>query len=136
MTSIFFLSLDDWAELDRLAWPLSISNSHPGPRGTIPKSSIARTEDLEKTTMTKPTPYKIQDVRRKRRIGIVARNLNDLIEHAGKKLGLANANDCRVCLEDGTEIDEEEYFQTLPPQTVFVFVKPDENWEGCKYYLE
>ena len=74
--------------------------------------------------------YKIQDVNRKKRTGIVAKNLSDLKEKGKKKLAITE--DCIVCLEDGTEVDDEEYFNTLPHQTVFVLVRPDETWEGCK----
>lgn len=72
--------------------------------------------------------YKIQDVNRTKRIGIVANNFNDLKKKGKKRLAIAG--DCRVCLEDGTIVDDEDYFITLPHQTVFVFVQPNETWEG------
>jgi len=72
--------------------------------------------------------YKVQDVNRKKRTGIVANSFADLKEKGVKKLD--HSEDCRVCLEDGTEVDDEGYFKTLPSQTVFVFVRPDETWEG------
>ena len=75
--------------------------------------------------------YKVQDVNRKKRTGIVANSFADLKEKGVKKLD--HSEDCRVCLEDGTEVDDEGYFKTLPSQTVFVFVRPDETWEGRKY---
>ena len=75
--------------------------------------------------------YKVQDVSRKKRTGIVASSFADLTQKGVRKL--AAPEDCRVCLEDGTEVEDEDYFKTLPPQTVFVFVRPDETWEGCKY---
>ena len=74
---------------------------------------------------------KVQDVNRKKRTGIVANNFADLKEKGVKKLDLPE--DCRVCPEDGTEVDDEGYLKTLPCQTVFVFVRPDETWEGRKY---
>lgn len=72
--------------------------------------------------------YKVQDVNRKKRAGIVANSFADL-KHKGLKK-LAVPRDCRVCLEDGTEVDDEGYFKTLPSQTVFVFVRPHETWDG------
>lgn len=75
--------------------------------------------------------YKIQDVNWTKRIGIVANNFNDLKKKGKKRLAIAG--DCRVCLEDGTIVDDEDYFITLPHQTVFVFVQPNETWEGCKW---
>ena len=81
--------------------------------------------------MTNSNAYKIQDVKRKKRLGVVARTLVDLKQRGVKKLGVPE--ECGVFLEDGTEVGDEEYFQTLPPQTVFVFVRPDETWEGCEF---
>ena len=31
--------------------------------------------------------------------------------------------------EDGTEVDDDDYFSFLPPQTVFVILKPGQKWE-------
>lgn len=76
--------------------------------------------------------YKIQDIHR-RRIGVVAKSLQDLLQRGCKKLGVVNVDECRLYLEDGTEVEDQEYFQTLPPQTVFVIVKEDETWDGCTY---
>ncbi|EDO49838.1 predicted protein [Nematostella vectensis] len=33
-------------------------------------------------------------------------------------------------MEDGTDVEDEDYFDTLPPQTVLVIVRPDEDWDG------
>ena len=81
--------------------------------------------------MARMKAYKIQDVNKKKRTGIVADSLADLKQKGMKKLAITT--DCRVCLEsDGTEVEDDDYFDTLPLQTVFVFVRPDETWEGCK----
>lgn len=80
--------------------------------------------------MVSAKAYKVQDINRKKRTGVVANGLADLKQKGTKKLAVPA--ECRVCLEDGTEVDDEGYFKTLPPQTVFVFVRPDETWEGCK----
>ena len=80
--------------------------------------------------MVSAKAYKVQDVNRKKRVGIVANSLADLKYKGATKLAVPG--DCRVCLEDGTEVDDESYFKTLPVQTVFVFVRSDETWHGCK----
>ena len=80
--------------------------------------------------MVSAKAYKVQDVNRKKRVGIVANSLADLKHKGATKLAVPG--DCRVCLEDGTEVDDESYFKTLPAQTVFVFVRSDETWHGCK----
>ena len=39
------------------------------------------------------------------------------------------AGDCVLVLEqDGTEVDEEEYFQLLPPNTVLMLLPPGREW--------
>lgn len=80
--------------------------------------------------MARMKAYKIQDVNRKKRTGIVADSLADLKRKGMEKLAMTK--DFRVCLEDGTEVEDDDYFNTLPHQTVFVFVRADETWEGCK----
>lgn len=72
--------------------------------------------------------YKIQDVRGKKRTGVVASSLADLTQKGARKLAVPK--NCRVCLEDGTDVEDNDYFKLLPPQTVLVFVRPDETWEG------
>lgn len=75
--------------------------------------------------------YKIQDVKRNKRAGVVASSLADLKQKGASKLAVPK--NCRVCLEDGTDVEDDEYFKFLPSQTVLVFVRPDETWEGCKF---
>ena len=35
---------------------------------------------------------------------------------------------------DGTEVDDDEYLHTLPPQTVFVILQKGEQWQLGKLY--
>lgn len=83
-----------------------------------------------KRNMVRMKAYKIQDVNRKKRTGIVADSFADLKQKGMKKLAMTT--DCRVYLEDGTEVEDDDYLNTLPLQTVFVFARPEETWEGCK----
>lgn len=49
-----------------------------------------------------------------------------------KKLGYANATNCRFVLEaDGTEVDE-EYFPFSEKNTIFMLLKSDEKWENVQ----
>lgn len=75
--------------------------------------------------------YKIQDARGKKRTGVVASSLADLKQKGASKLAVSK--NCRVCLEDGTDVEDNDYFKSLPPQTVLVFERPDETWEGRKF---
>ncbi|ETN62080.1 caspase-activated nuclease [Anopheles darlingi] len=67
--------------------------------------------------------YKITDVERSRKFGVAANSFRMLREKASEKFKIA---DCRVYLaQDGTEVTDEEYFQTLPPQTLLVIADKD-----------
>jgi hypothetical protein len=44
-------------------------------------------------------------------------------------MGLSNVEPVRVVLEtDGTEVDDREYFQTLPENSIFLFLRSGEIW--------
>eukprot|EP00794_Sanderia_malayensis_P015439 gene15439-17015_t len=80
----------------------------------------ARIEADISTAERRRKPYKIRCFRGRFK-GIVVSSLNELKLKACEKLELRPSEDIRVCLhEDGTEIDEEEYFQFLPQQTKFI----------------
>lgn len=70
-------------------------------------------------------PYKIQESDGLRRIGITAVDMANLRKKADKLLNIDD--DYFLCLQDGTEVTTEKYFQSLPPQTCFVFVSPEER---------
>ncbi|XP_049868821.1 DNA fragmentation factor subunit beta [Pectinophora gossypiella] len=73
--------------------------------------------------------YKVTDVRREKKIGIAAENLKELIEKSCRKLGFnVSCAECRLYVaEDGTQVDDDEYLGTLPPQTLFVLLKSSEK---------
>lgn len=79
-------------------------------------------------------PYKIQDQERKAgRFGITASSLRDLRLKAAEKLCIAKNETFRIVLEeDGTEVKDESYFETIPEQTTFVILKSGQFWDGCK----
>ena len=87
--------------------------------------------------MKKSKPYKIQDCQRKiGRLGITASSLEELRQKSAEKLFAGKEEKIRIVLEeDGTEITDETYFETLPAQTAFVVLKKGEFWDGCKYDL-
>lgn len=70
-------------------------------------------------------PYKVQEDGGSRRIGVTAENMKELRKKAVLRLDISA--EYRLCLEDGTEVDSEEYFKSLPPQTCFTFVSPEEG---------
>jgi len=71
-------------------------------------------------------PFKITDLKREVRKGVVAVSLTDLTVKVGEKLGIEVET---VVLEaDGTEIDDDEYFATLEPHTSLMVLTKDQKW--------
>jgi len=74
-------------------------------------------------------PYKIIDRSREVKKGVVADSLEELIERGKEKLNYPLDKAVYVVLEeDGTEVDEEEYFHTLPENTLFMLLYVGEKW--------
>lgn len=64
-------------------------------------------------------PFKVCNSNAQRTVGIVAASLQELKYKAKAKFALST---CLVFLEDGTEIDDEEYFWFLECQTKLIIV--------------
>lgn len=73
-------------------------------------------------------PYKICDVNREKKKGIVSSSLEDLLTRVPEKLGLPVDNLTVVLESDGTEVDDEEYFSTLDPDTSLMILHGSEKW--------
>ncbi|CAG9786336.1 unnamed protein product [Diatraea saccharalis] len=73
--------------------------------------------------------YKVTDVKREKKIGVAAENLNELIQKSCKKLGFnVGFVECKLFVaEDGTQVEEDDYLDTLPSQTLFILLKNDET---------
>lgn len=72
-------------------------------------------------------PFKITNQLREVKKGLVANSLEDLTSKVLEKLNIAGH--VTVVLEcDGTEIDDEEYFATLDPNTSLMILTEDQNW--------
>lgn len=92
-------------------------------------NEITEMDCKDLATESKPNrPFKICSMSRDNKKGIVCSSLEELKCLSRSRLGLNE--DCRVYLEcDGTEVDSEEYFQFLPPQTLFLVANSNEHWE-------
>ncbi|KPJ08298.1 DNA fragmentation factor subunit beta [Papilio machaon] len=68
--------------------------------------------------------YKVTDVKREKKIGVAAENLKELIEKSCQKLSFnVSCAECRLFVaEDGTQVDDDDYLATLPPQTLFILL--------------
>ncbi|KYM97028.1 PREDICTED: DNA fragmentation factor subunit alpha-like [Cyphomyrmex costatus] len=74
-------------------------------------------------------PYKIVDHTRERRKGITASSLKELTNIARSRLAIPVDADLTIVLEqDGTEVDDEEYFATLEKNTSLMILHGDQKW--------
>ncbi|EFN76436.1 DNA fragmentation factor subunit alpha [Harpegnathos saltator] len=74
-------------------------------------------------------PYKIVDHTRERRKGITASSLKELTNVARSRLAFPVDADLTIVLEqDGTEVDDEEYFATLERNTSLMVLHGDQKW--------
>lgn len=72
--------------------------------------------------------FKVTDAERKTRVGIAVKNFDDLKKKTIDKFKLKFTSDqIDFQTPDGTLIDSEEYFQTLPPQTLLIWVMKGEK---------
>ena len=73
--------------------------------------------------MSSRKPYKVLDRTRSIKKGVMAANLEELVGRGKEKLGYtANTEVYAVLEEDGTEVDEDDYFQTLPNNTTLMLL--------------
>lgn len=74
-------------------------------------------------------PFKLWDGRRSVRKGLVVGGLDELVQRGRDKLGVSIGEPVRLVLEsDGTQVEDAEYFRTLPPNTILLLLRPGERW--------
>ncbi|CAH1154208.1 unnamed protein product [Phaedon cochleariae] len=74
-------------------------------------------------------PFKLWDGRRNVRKGLVVGGLEELVQRGRDKLGVSVGEPVRLVLEsDGTQVEDAEYFRTLPANTVLLLLRPGERW--------
>jgi len=79
--------------------------------------------------MSSRKPYKVLDRTRSIKKGVMAANLEELVGRGKEKLGYtANTEVYAVLEEDGTEVDEDDYFQTLPNNTTLMLLYVGDRW--------
>ncbi|CAG5101037.1 Similar to Cidec: Cell death activator CIDE-3 (Rattus norvegicus) [Cotesia congregata] len=93
------------------------------------KNSSKMSEGNSAVTTVTGNPYKIVDCSREKRKGITAASLEDLTNVARSRLALPTDADITIVLEqDGTEVDDEEYFATLERNTSLMVLNGSEKW--------
>ncbi|XP_055691719.1 DNA fragmentation factor subunit alpha isoform X2 [Lutzomyia longipalpis] len=81
-------------------------------------------------------PYKVKDVTRNIKKAVVAATLEEVKAKAAEKFGQPADTLPTIHLDsDGTEIDDEEYFQTLEPNAELIAVFSGEQWMDPTHYV-
>eukprot|EP00090_Calanus_glacialis_P047076 TRINITY_DN9547_c0_g1_i1.p1 TRINITY_DN9547_c0_g1~~TRINITY_DN9547_c0_g1_i1.p1 ORF type:complete len:211 (-),score=97.42 TRINITY_DN9547_c0_g1_i1:453-1085(-) len=79
--------------------------------------------------MSSRKPYKVLDRTRSVKKGVMAANLEELLGRGKEKLGYSTNTEVYAVLEeDGTEVDEDDYFQTLPNNTTLMLLYVGDRW--------
>ncbi|KAK7863889.1 hypothetical protein R5R35_007222 [Gryllus longicercus] len=74
-------------------------------------------------------PFKIWDSWRNVRKGLVVSSFEELVLRGKEKLGVLATEPVRLVLEsDGTQVEDGEYFRTLPNNTVLLLLRQGERW--------
>lgn len=68
--------------------------------------------------------YKVTDSSRSRMFGVACESLRQLRSKGSTRLGLEG--EVYLALDDGTIIDDEDYFAMIPAQTVVIFYRKTE----------
>nr|CAD7261019.1 unnamed protein product [Timema shepardi] len=70
--------------------------------------------------------FKVTNSVRSRTVGVACRSFDELVDKSCQKLDIPRKS-VVVQLLDGTIVDDEEYFQTLPQHMLLIFLRPGEN---------
>ena len=73
-------------------------------------------------------PYKVMDRTRSVKKGVMASSLEDFVLSSRRKLAYSDREVSVVLEEDGTEVDDDDYFQTLEPNTRLMLLYSGERW--------
>lgn len=83
---------------------------------------------------TDSKPFKIWSCNRQTKISLTAKSFEEAIFKGCKKLDQASEHVTVVLEEDGTVVDDEDYFAFIPENTVLMFLIGEEKWtERGKY---
>ncbi|XP_049547507.1 DNA fragmentation factor subunit alpha isoform X1 [Anopheles darlingi] len=79
-------------------------------------------------------PYKVKDVTRAIKKAVVAGTLEEVRTKAAEKFGHSELPNIHLD-SDGTEVDDEDYFQTLEPNAELIAVFSGEQWIDPTQYV-
>ncbi|KAI5756274.1 hypothetical protein M8J77_023667 [Diaphorina citri] len=85
-------------------------------------------------TVGKVKGFKVTNSRRTKLVGIAAKSLKELLAKSCEKFDMKKSS-TKLVLLDGTLVESEEYFQTIPNQSVLMIQTPGEKHTGKYSYL-
>ncbi|XP_013865269.1 cell death activator CIDE-3 [Austrofundulus limnaeus] len=90
-------------------------------------ASASMTQQLLSGRALRPKPFRVTNADRGVKKGIMAETLEDLMNKVSFSLTLECVS-ALVLDEDGTGVDTEEFFQTLPENTVLMVLEKGQKW--------
>merc|ERR1712012_708253 len=75
-------------------------------------------------------PIKVIDFQRQNRVGLAAKSVKALTKKAAVKFQISPKDVKFVLSDDGTVIDDDEYFHELPDHTELMVLGPDQTWNA------
>uniref|UniRef100_A0A3P9BWR9 Cell death inducing DFFA like effector c n=2 Tax=Haplochromini TaxID=319058 RepID=A0A3P9BWR9_9CICH len=90
-------------------------------------ASASMTQQLLSGRVPRPKPFRVTNADRSVKKGIMADTLEDLTNKASDSLGILCVS-ALVLDEDGTGVDTEEFFQTLPENAVLMALQKGQKW--------
>lgn len=90
-------------------------------------ASTSMTQQLLASRGPRPKPFRVTNADRSVKKGIMADTLEDLMNKASDSLGVPCVS-ALLLDEDGTGVDTEEFFQTLPDNAVLMVLEKGQKW--------
>uniref|UniRef100_A0A7N8WU46 Cell death activator CIDE-3 n=1 Tax=Mastacembelus armatus TaxID=205130 RepID=A0A7N8WU46_9TELE len=95
--------------------------------------SASMTQQLLSGRAPRPKPFRVTNADRSVKKGIMAYALEDLMNKVSDSLSVPCVS-ALVLDEDGTGVDTEEFFQTLPENTVLMVLEKAQKWTPHPVY--
>ncbi|XP_029935579.1 cell death activator CIDE-A [Myripristis murdjan] len=120
--------------------PLSIQSGVEYAKTLLPETLLRSVSSVQATVTrhilppAQPRCFKVCTQSRRRCRSLVASSLDELLEQAARVLLLSCRVFTLVLEEDGTVIDSEAFFQTLPGDTALMVLEKGEMWTRNKMF--
>nr|XP_046226554.1 cell death activator CIDE-A [Scatophagus argus] len=120
--------------------PLSIQSGVKYAKALLPETLVRSVWTLQSTISrhilpsAQPRSFKVCTGSRRRRRALEASSLDELLEQVARVFVLSCHFLTLVLEEDGTEVDSEEFFQSLPSNTPLMVLEKGDVWTQNKVF--